>query len=211
MALKKREKIFIGLTVLIGLVMGFDQLVTQPKKKEVTALRQQVKDLDEKLAAVTGTLAGLKPIRVRVEEKRKRRDLYKGKVPDITQLSLLLEQLGRESGSKNMDIIQLTIKDEVEVVPFSQEKGKPSKTPLRKMLLDMGLQVHFEQLGSYLETIQDLPIFLELEKVDIRRKEQSFPKLQVQLMPSLTLTRTTGKGDKEGGGKTVELRPKPHP
>ena len=71
MALKTREKIMIGAAVLIGVVLGFDQLLTQPKKKEVVALQKQVQEFNEKLASVTVSLSGINQTKIRVEEKRK--------------------------------------------------------------------------------------------------------------------------------------------
>ena len=100
MVLKTREKIMIGVAVLVGVVMGFDQFLTQPKKKEAMALQKQVQESNEKLASVTGSLVGLNQIKKRVEEKRKEKEALSGRIPDDRQLGIVLDQLGKESQTK---------------------------------------------------------------------------------------------------------------
>jgi Tfp pilus assembly protein PilO len=178
MVLKTREKIFIGAAVLIGVVMGLDQFLTQPKKKEIKTLQNQVQEYNEKLASVTASLAGLNPIKKRVEEKRKEKETLAGRIPDDRQLGLLLDQIGKESQQKQMDLIQLNINDDLTAGPVG-DKNTPKAGAFKKVILEVGLQAGYGTIGPYLEGAQDLPIFMEIEKVDIRRKEDSFPKLQV--------------------------------
>ena len=178
MVLKTREKIFIGVAVVVGVVMGFDQFVTIPKKKEAAALQKQLQEYNEKLVSVTTIMAGLNSTKKRVEEKRKEKESMTGKISDDRQVGLLLDQLGKESQMRKIDLVQLNIKDEPEMGPPG-EKRKSKVGALKKIVLDTGLLASFETIGPCLEGIQALPIFLEVEKVDVRRKEGSFPKLEV--------------------------------
>ena len=185
----------IGAAVLIGVVMGFDQFLTQPKKKEVKALQNQVQESNEKLTAVTVSLAGLNPIRKRVEEKRKEKEALSGRISDDRQLGLVLDQLGKESQQKQMDLIQLNINEETAVGP-AEEKGGAQPGSFKKVILEVGLQAGYGTIGPYLESIQSLPIFLEIEKVDIRRKEESFPKLQVTVQQTLYISSSLRRNPK---------------
>ncbi len=193
MALKKREKIFLGAAVLVGVVMGFDQFVTQPQKKEAEVLRKQVQEYNDKLAAVSVSMAGFNAIKKRVEEKRKQKDLSAGRVSDARQLDLLLDHMGKESQMKKIDLVQLTINDSVTGTP-AEAKEKSRVDSIKKVVLDVGLLAEYGTIGSYLESLQSLPIFLEIEKVDILRKEESFPKLEITLQQILFIAPSSKKG-----------------
>lgn len=193
MALKKREKIFLGAAVLVGVVMGFDQFVTQPQKKEAEVLRKQVQEYNDKLAAVSVSMAGFNAIKKRVEEKRKQKDLSAGRVSDARQLDLLLDHMGKEGQMKKIDLVQLTINDSVTGTP-AEAKEKSRVDSIKKVVLDVGLLAEYGTIGSYLESLQSLPIFLEIEKVDILRKEESFPKLEITLQQTLFIAPSSKKG-----------------
>ncbi|MBI5604630.1 MAG: hypothetical protein HY879_14920 [Deltaproteobacteria bacterium] len=193
MALKKREKILLGAAVLVGVVMGFDQFVTQPQKKEVKVLREQVQEYNDKLASLSVSLAGFNAIKKRVEDKRKQKELSVGRVSDARQLDLLLDQMGKESQIKKVDLVQLTINDSITGTP-AEDKEKSKAGSIKKVVLDVGLLAEYGTIGSYLESLQSLPIFLEIEKVDILRKEESFPKLEITLQQTLFIAPSSKKG-----------------
>jgi len=111
--------------------MGFDQLLTTPKKKEAAALQKQVQEYNEKLASVTASLAGLIPARKRVERKRKEKESFAGRISDDRQLRLLLDQLGKETQQKQMDLIHLNISDDTAGIT-AEEKNKLKPGPSKK-------------------------------------------------------------------------------
>jgi hypothetical protein len=194
MVLKTRERIFIGIAILAGIIMGFDTFFTRPKSKELTALRAQVQDFNEKLSAITTSMAGLQAIKKRVEEKRKEKEFISGRISDARQLSLLLDQMGKESQRKQIDLIQLTINYPLAGSP-ADEKGKTPMGSFQKVVLEAGLMAGYGAIGPYLDGIQSLPIFLEVEKVDIIRKEGTFPKLQINIQQLLYMSKTNTKGE----------------
>ena len=207
MVLKTREKIMIGVAVLVGVVMGFDQFLTTPKKKEVLALQKQVQESNEKLAAVTGSLVGLTQIRKRVEEKRKEKEALSGRIPDDRQVGIVLDQLGKESRNKQVDLIQMNINDQPAGNP-AEDKGGAQSGSFKKVVMDMELNAAFGNIGPSLENILNLPIFLEFEKVAIKRKEEIFPKLQVTVQQTLYISSSLKKESHgEGDGQSVRTTP----
>jgi hypothetical protein len=187
MVLKTREKIMIGVAVLIGVVMGFDQFFTQPKKKEAMALQKQIQELNEKVAIASGSLGGINQAKKRVEEKRKEKEALTGRIPDDRQLGIVLDQLGKESQTKQIELIQLNINDLPAGSP-AESKGGSKPGTYKKIAVDVELAVPYGTIGPCLENLISLPIFSEIEKVDIRRKEESFPKLQVMIQQALYIS-----------------------
>lgn len=207
MVITAREKIMIGAAVLIGVVMGFDQFLTQPKKKEAAALQKQVQEANEKLASVTGSLAGLNQIKKRVEEKRKEKESLSGRIADDRQLGIVLDQLGKESQTKQIDLIQLNINDSPAGGP-AEEKGRPKSGYFKKVVLDVGLTAGYGTIGPCLDNMQSLPIFSEIEKVQIRRKEDLLPKLQVTVQQTLYISSSLKKEfHSEGDAKNIQTSP----
>ena len=194
----------IGVAVLVGVVMGFDQFFTTPQKKEVATLQKQVQELNDEIASVTVSITGLNQIKKRVEEKRKEKAALTGRISDDRQLGLLLDQLGKESQQKQMDLIQLNVNDETAAGP-AEEKNMPKAGSFKKVILEVGLQAGYGTIGPYLESVQALPIFMQIEKIDIRRKEESFPKLQVtvqQVLYSSSLLKKESQG--QGNGQPIQ-------
>lgn len=192
--LKPREKIFLAAAILIGLAMVFDTFITRPKDRELAALRAQVLESDEKLMMLSTSMTGFQAIKKRVEEKRKQKEFFAGRIADFRQIDLFLDQIGQESQRKQIGLTQLTIN-----YPHSEnlptEKGKPSSGNFGRVVLEVGLMAGYEAIGPYLDSLQALPIFLEVEKVDISRKEGVFPKLQVTIQQSLYWSKTLSKGE----------------
>lgn len=191
MALKTREKVLLAAAVLIGVVMGFDQFVTLPKKKEVQALQKQVREMTEQMSSLSASLADLQPLRKRVEEKRKDKEVFSGRISDERQLDILLEQWGKESRMRKVEVIQLSVREE----PAAEGRGRPeSKSDFKKVALEVGLLADYGSIGPCLESILSLPLLLELEQVDISRKEESFPRLEVNLKTNLHMASPDRKG-----------------
>ncbi|MBA4394649.1 MAG: hypothetical protein C0407_13945 [Desulfobacca sp.] len=205
MILKTREKIFLGVALLVGVAMGFDTFITRPKDKELAALRSLVQESNEKMTAITTSMAGLQAIKKRVEEKRKEKEFVSGRISDARQLALLLDQMGKESQKKQIELMQLTINYGQSTAP-AEEKGKPLSASFKKIGLDVGLNAGYGAIGPYLDGLQSLPIFLEVEKVDISRKEGIFPKLQINIQQSLYMSKTISKGE-PGKANVKDIQP----
>jgi hypothetical protein len=206
MVLKTRDKIMIGVALLVGVVMGFDQFLTTPKKKEVLALRKQVQESNEKLASVSGSLVGLNQIRKRVEEKRKEKETLSGRIPDDRQLGMVLDQLGKDSQTKQIDLIQLNINDQAAGGP-AEDKGGLKPGSFKKVVLDVELAAGFGTIGPCLDNMQSLPIFSEIEKVEIRRKEDLFPKVQVMVQQTLYVSTSLKQEFHNREGDAQNIRP----
>jgi hypothetical protein len=200
MVLKRREKIMVGVAVLVGVVMGFDQFVAYPKKKEVKELQKQMEEYNQKLGTVTASLGGLKIIKRRVEEKRKEKAEAANKVADERQLGLLLEHIAKEGQKQQISLTQLTINDETAGTQ-GDKKEAPKNKPVKKVVLEVGLLSGYEAIGPFLDSIQNLPIFSDFERIEINRKDELVPKLQITFAEDLYMVSQSAKkeGEKVGG------------
>jgi Tfp pilus assembly protein PilO len=197
MVLKRREKIMVGVAVLVGVVMGFDQFVAYPKKKEVKELQKQMEEYNQKLGTVTASLGSLKIIKKRVEEKRKEKAEAANKVPDERQLGILLEHIGKEGQKQQISLSQLTINDETSGAQ-GEKKEAPKSKPVKKVILEVGLLSGYDAIGPFLNSIQNLPIFSDFERIEVNRKDELLPKLQITFAEDLYMT---GQGAKKEGEK----------
>jgi hypothetical protein len=178
--------------------MGFDQFLTNPKKKEAAALQTQVQEINEKVASVTVSMAGLNQIKKRVEEKRREKEALSGKIPDDRQIGLIMDQLGKESQTKQIDLIQFLINEGAG--GQAEDKLKAKSGPFKRVLLEVGLNAVFGTIGPCLENIQSLPVFSEIQKIDIRRVEKTFPKFKVTVEEVLFISPSARKEPPGKGG-----------
>jgi hypothetical protein len=198
MVLKPREKLMVGIAILVGVVMGFDQFVTLPKRQELSNLQKQMEEYNQKLATVTASLSGLKIIKKRVEEKRKEKASVANKVADERQVGLLLDHIGKEGQKQQVNLTQLTINEESSGPAAEKKEGAKGK-PIKKLVLEAGLLTGYESIGSFLDSLQGLPIFSDFQRIEINRKDESFPKLQLIVAEDLYISSHASQGE---GGKT---------
>ena len=193
-----------GIALLVGLGMGFDQFMTLPKKKELASLEKELQVVNEKFSAAGVSMANLNLVRKRVEGKRKELERASGKISDDRQLELVLNQTGKETQTRKMDLLQLKINEAAAANP-AKEKNKEDS--IKKIVLEVGLSAEFQAIGPYLEGLQNLPVFMEIEKLDILRKQEGFPKLEVNLQQNIYISpKISGKGQNQKHGRETEPR-----
>jgi|GEM_PF-3235591 Tfp pilus assembly protein PilO len=198
MALRFREKVLLGLAVLIGLVMGFDQFVTYPKKKENRALEKEVHEATERITTATASLVNLQAVRKRVEEKRRAMGVLSGRIADERQLDLLLEQWGKESRLRNIRLVRVDFKEAPPDTTQKTETGSAKKA-FKKMEAQVEWLAEYGSIGPGLGDVFSLPLLMELEEVDITRKDEHFPRLEVILKKNLFLQKPARKGSEKSG------------
>jgi hypothetical protein len=195
MNLKPREKWMAGVAVLVGVVMGFDQFVTLPKKNELDALQKQMAEYNQKLGTVTASLAGLKIVKKRVEEKQKEKAWAVNRVTDESQVGLLLDHIGKEGQKQQVNLTQLTINEDPSGPTAEKKEGAKPKN-FKKLSIEVGLLTGYESIGPFLDSLQSLPIFSDFDRIEISRKDESFPKLQVTFAEGLYISTQASKGER---------------
>ena len=196
MVLKTREKIMVALAAAVVLYFAVNFLVLGPLQKGVKAKQAQLKELQEKMTAATGTIPELSVLRTRVDEKKRFLDSAKEKVVGKEQLRVFLDQLAAESARLKLEINSLTIgregelgKSEKPAAPQTAgSKGVgPEGSKFKRVMADLNLSGSYEGVMVYLAEVEKLPLFMEIDQVQIQGNKEGMPKVQLSIRPGFLM------------------------
>jgi hypothetical protein len=196
MVLKTREKIMVTLAAAVVLYFAVDFLLLVPMQKGIKSKQAQLKVLQEKMTAATGVIPELAVLRTRVEEKRRFLDSAKGKVVGKDQIRLFLDQLAAESARLKLEINSLTIGREGEMGKSEKPAAPQSAgnkaaglegSKFKKVMTDLNLSGSYEGVMSYLAGVEKLPLFMEMDQVQIQGNRDGLPKVQLSIRPGFLM------------------------
>jgi Tfp pilus assembly protein PilO len=196
MVLKSREKIMVALAAAVVLYFAVDFLVLGPMQKGIKVKRAQLKELEEKMTASTGIIPELSALRTRVEEKKRFLDSAKEKVVGKDQLRVFLDQLAAESARLKLEINSLTIGREGEMgksekpaapQPAGSKAAGPEGAKFKKIMTDLNLSGSYEGVLIYLAEVEKLPLFMEMDQVQIQGNKEGVPKVQLLIRPGFLM------------------------
>jgi hypothetical protein len=196
MVLKTREKIMVVLAAVVVLYFAVDFLALTPLQKEIKGKQVQLKELQEKMTSITGTLPELNVLRARVEEKTRFLAGAKEKVVGKDQLRVFLNQLAVESVRLKLEINSLTIGKEGDLAksekpPASQAAGTKEAVPegskFKKVMTELNVSGPYEGVLIYLAEVEKLPLFMEVDSVQIQGNKDGAPKVQLSIRPGFLM------------------------
>jgi hypothetical protein len=196
MVIKTREKIMVVLAAAVVLYFAVDFLALGPLQKGIKAKQSQLRELQEKMTAATNTLPEIGVLRTRVEGKKRFLDSAKERVVGKDQLRLFLDQLAGESARLKLEINSLTIGREGEVGKSEKSAapqaagGKdagPGGSKFKKVMTDLNLSGPYEGVMIYLAEVEKLPLFMEMDQVQIQGNKEGAPKVQLSIRPGFLM------------------------
>jgi len=196
MVLKTREKIMVALAAAVVLYFAVDFLVLGPLQKGIKAKQAQLKELQEKMTAATGALPEIGVLRTRVEEKKRFLDSAKEKVVGKEQVRVFLDQLAAESARLKLEVNSLTIGREGEVGKPEKASAPPAAggkesglegSKFKKVVTDLNLSGPYEGVMIYLAEVEKLPLFMELDQVQILGNKEGAPTVQLSIRPGFLM------------------------
>ena len=196
MVLKTREKIMVALAAAVVLYFAVDFLALVPLQKGIKAKQAQLRVLQEKMTAATNTLPELSVLRTRVEEKKRFLDSAKDKVVGKDQLRVFLDQLAAESARLKLEINSLTIGREGEMAKSEKsatppaaggKESGPEGSKFKKVMTDLNLSGPYEGVMIYLAEVEKLPLFMEMDQVQIQGNKEGAPKVQLSIRPGFLM------------------------
>ncbi len=184
MVLKSRERVLLAFVLIALAIWAFDQFYYTPQSRRISTLKEEVKEADLKLNESLLLTKGLETAegevnRLESELKRFRERTVKG-----DEFRAFLKHLARKSDPLQMKVISLSPSEENLTVPESGGK-KATLFQLRKVTILMVLHSTYSKLGAYLEEIQGLPFTVNVDSIQIERKEEVLPLLKVTMELSM--------------------------
>ncbi len=112
------------------------------------------------------------------------------------QLRVFLDQLAAESARLKLEINSLTIGREGELAKsekpsapqpaISKESGLEG-AKFKKVVTELNLSGSYEGVMIYLAEVEKLPLFMEMDQVQIQGNKEGAPKVQLSIRPGFLM------------------------
>ena len=169
----ERERIMIGAAVLAVALMCFYVFVYQQKKEQCTTLQERIRSADLEAERILRAIPDLKKLEKEVARGRKWVSLAKKAASDMQPMQQVLQQLAGDARRLDIEVISMKLKEGPE-----QSYERPG---YKKVTMVVNIQCSYRHLGSYLESLGDLPGLFILEGIEIARDSRIYPRLQAKL------------------------------
>ena len=179
MALKNRERMLLLFVCVAIAIWGFDRFYYTPQSRKISRLKEELKTTELKLNESLLLAKGIETVEAEVTRLEKEMEGLRGRTLSSDGFKAFLRHLARESDRLQMKMISLV--PQAEKVPHQEEKREPSLSPYKQVNLQMVLHSTFNALGAYLKAIEELPILVTIDNLQIERDEKIFPLLKVTI------------------------------
>ncbi|MCU0579866.1 MAG: type II secretion system protein M [Desulfobacterota bacterium] len=194
--IKKREKIMLAAAVVVVLYFAADFLFIRPLDKQIKERREHLKQVEEKMAAAVNTIPELNSLRLRVKEKIDFLSGAKDKITGREQIRIFLNQLAQESNRLKLEIKAMSFSPEGETAggkagkPAAPEEKKEGADPgvrFKKVTASVNLTGPYEGVREYLAKMEQLPLFMELDHIQIQGDKDGLPRVQLTFRPGFLM------------------------
>lgn len=193
--LKTREKIMLGAAAAVVLYFAIDFLAFRPMEKEIKARQAKLKVIEEKMNAAVNTIPELQTLRTRVQEKNRLLEISRGKVVGQEQIRVFLKQLASESSRLKLEITSVSISPEGDLpvpqpgagAPEEKKEGAGKVTKFKQISAQVNLTGPYEGVRDYLLEVQQLPLFMEVDQIQVQAAKEKLPLVQLSFRPTFYL------------------------
>ena len=189
MAIQKREKIMIVIAAAVVLYFAVDFLLLSPMQKEIKRSRNGLNELEEKLSSMATSLHSSRQIKEDIVEKERFLQAAKGRMAGQEQVRYFLNQLALESRRLKFEILFLRIGPGIPIMDHKKGKGeaaeekKEGSPTFTKVSIDVALLGTYSAMKDYLRGLEALPLFMEMEQVNIAVQKEGSPLVQMNIRP----------------------------
>ena len=179
MAVKSREKILLYFVIIAIAIWAFDLFYYTPQKKRISILKEEIKAADLKLKESSVFTQGVETLETEVSRLEK--DLRGVNERTLTggEFRAFLKHLATDSDRLQMKMVSLSPQEEKIT---SLEQKKPASAPqYKKVTVHMVVHSTYASLESYLKKLEDLPLLIRVEHLQIERSEEILPFLKVTM------------------------------
>lgn len=174
----KREKIMIGAAFFAVIFGCFYVFVYQPKKKEALRLQEEIRTVDLEIEKIDAAIPGLRKLEEDIARDQKRVSSARKMTSNTQAMEELLGHLAK--AAYRLDIEVISLGEEWEL------RYENARYSILTTVVD--IQCPYRYLGLYLGGLSDLSGLFTVDRLEILRDGQIFPKVQVKLTLSILVT-----------------------
>jgi len=179
----------IVIAAAVVLYFAVDFLLLSPMHKEIKRSRNVLNELEEKLSSMATSLHSSRQIKEDIVEKERFLQAAKGRMAGQEQVRYFLNQLALESRRLKIEILFLRIGPGIPIMDHKKGKGeaaeekKEGSPTFTKVSIDVALLGTYSAMKDYLRGLEALPLFMEMEQVNIAVQKEGSPLVQMNIRP----------------------------
>jgi Tfp pilus assembly protein PilO len=176
--IEQREKAIISVVILIAAAIGVYRLLFIPRVRNVGNIKKEIEVLSIKARDARNLEEKLPELREEVLLKQKEFSLFKEGLIEKTEIPQAISELSQAGQKHDLKFLSIKPKDikEAEIVCIGKDLS------CCKLLITMDIEGKYNNLGRYLEEIENLPLMARLEHLEIHGKEDILPKIKAVLV-----------------------------
>jgi Tfp pilus assembly protein PilO len=176
--IEQRERVIIGIVILIVISIAVYRLLFIPRIRKIGNIRKDIEVLSIKARDARGLEKGISGLEEEVLLKQKEFSLFKEGLVEKIEISQAISQLSQAGQKHDLKFISIKPSDirEAEVVSIGKDLS------CCKLLITMDIEGKYNNLGRYLEELENLPLITRVEHIEIHGKEDILPNIKAVLI-----------------------------
>lgn len=179
--IEQREKIIIGGVILIFISIGVYRLLFIPRVRKVGNVRKEIEILSIKAKDAGGLEEKIPDLEKEVRAGRKEFSLFKEGLIEKIEISQAISKLSQGGERYELKFLSIKPRDirEAEIVCIGPGIS------CCKLLITMDIEGRYNNLGRYLEELENLPLITRVEHLEIHGKSDVLPNIKAVLILAL--------------------------
>lgn len=165
-----------ALLIVIGVTWFF--ILYRPEVAELQSLKEKTEDVLMSLRSLRVTDAQVNALAERAEALKQDITAVQAKIAPKSQLPAIVEQIRRKGQRYGLKFHNI-IPDYNSLLSMSSEQN--GQTDILKLTLHIKLQGRYKNLGKFIESLGDLPVYLSIGELSINYQEAIHPELEIYL------------------------------
>ena len=179
MRLRSREKILIVFVFIAIAIWGFDRFYYKPQNRKILQFKGEIRAADQKMEQFLLLTKGVQTVESEVTRLEKELTRFSEQTLKGDEFRAFLRHLARESKALPMEIISVASQEEKPLLP--EGKKETTASQYRKVTIQMVLHSTYTNLGHYLKDTEKLPFLVNIDSLQIERKEEISPFFKVTM------------------------------
>lgn len=174
----KKKFSYILSALLLAVMVGWFILFYYPKKIEIDKIKFRIKEMHKELTSANQANVDLENIETKLLKERKKFDNVRLKFvrkDDLTSVSKKMEDFARKNNLRLIDFAPV----------FEDYFADTTETEIKELPLDITVRGRYLEIGRFIENWENLPFYLEANKISIQRYTPSSNDLKATISSKL--------------------------
>ena len=180
--LSRREKVIAAVVAVVAVVFLVNRFILEPQVKNVRKLRAELKELTGQTASIAPKLVEFNKLNSDLVAKQRQLEEIEQVLSGKAEVAEIISAVSRQARSHDLQIQQLRPQ---RATAMRSRAGQPSE--YRQLNLDLGMSGRYEELGEFLDALEQQPFFIRVAELRVSKGHRGPPFLDIQLKLAIVM------------------------